>query len=191
MLPATFLGVFIACFAGEITCDVLPQPTKNCNDNDFHEPGYALGCTYHCTTGNQGESHIQTEAYNNATVCVEFKENDDTELDHVGVCFSGECLDHKKRCPGCTELDLQMRWSLLPELNKDFRRCKTLNQSSPVENCLYVCRAPYYFDSHSSENIGYFYGTYEEGNPCKLEGDKTGVCRSGWCYSKDVISLHS
>uniref|UniRef100_V5ICG4 Putative 18 3 19 kDa secreted protein n=1 Tax=Ixodes ricinus TaxID=34613 RepID=V5ICG4_IXORI len=102
MLPSVhFFGVFQSlALSGEITCDVLPQPTKNCNDNDFHEPGYALGCTYHCTTGNQGESHIQTEAYNNATVCVEFKENDDTELDHVGVCFSGECLDQQKTMSG-------------------------------------------------------------------------------------------
>uniref|UniRef100_A0A0K8RIC2 Putative basic tail protein n=1 Tax=Ixodes ricinus TaxID=34613 RepID=A0A0K8RIC2_IXORI len=191
MLPVTFLGVFIACFAGEITCDVLPQSTKNCNDNDFHEPGYAPGCKYHCTTGNEGENHIQWEAYKNATVCVEFKDDDDTKLDHVGVCFSGVCLDHIKRCPGCTESELEQRWSSLPELNKEFHRCETRNQSSPVENCLYVCKESYYFDSHNFVKIGYFYGIYEDGNLCKLEGDNTGVCRSGLCYRTDVISPQS
>uniref|UniRef100_A0A0K8R8P0 Putative basic tail protein n=1 Tax=Ixodes ricinus TaxID=34613 RepID=A0A0K8R8P0_IXORI len=191
MLAATFIGVFIACFAGEITCDLLHQTPKSCNDDVFHEPGYAPGCKFPCTTGNVGEDSIQRKEYENATVCVEFKDNDGTELDHVGVCFSGECLDHKKQCPGCTEPELEQRWSQLPELNKEFHRCETRNQSSPVKNCLYVCTAPHYFDSHSLVKTGYFYGIYVDGNPCELEGDSTGVCKSGWCYSKGVNSPRS
>uniref|UniRef100_V5HDU0 Secreted protein n=1 Tax=Ixodes ricinus TaxID=34613 RepID=V5HDU0_IXORI len=74
MLAATFIGVFIACFAGEITCDLLHQTPKSCNDDVFHEPGYAPGCKFPCTTGNVGEDSIQRKEYENATVCVEFKQ---------------------------------------------------------------------------------------------------------------------
>uniref|UniRef100_V5GK08 Uncharacterized protein n=1 Tax=Ixodes ricinus TaxID=34613 RepID=V5GK08_IXORI len=116
MLAATFIGVFIACFAGEITCDLLHQTPKSCNDDEFHEPGYAPGCKYPCTTGNAGEDSIQEE--------------------RIQKCYR-------------VRSDLEQRWSSLPELNKEFRRCDTRNQ---------------------------------------LEDGTTGVCRSGWCYSKDVIS---
>ncbi|CAN7985709.1 unnamed protein product [Ixodes pacificus] len=40
MLAATFVGVTLACFAGEITCNELKQLgqyIQNCNDNEFHE----------------------------------------------------------------------------------------------------------------------------------------------------------
>uniref|UniRef100_V5H325 Basic tail protein n=1 Tax=Ixodes ricinus TaxID=34613 RepID=V5H325_IXORI len=140
MLAATFIGVFIACFAGEITCDLLHQTPKSCNDDEFHEPGYAPGCKYPCTTGNAGEDSIQRKEYRNATVCVGFKDNVGTELDHVGVCFSGECLDHKKQCPGCTEPELEQRWSRLPETKtKEISSMTKLGtKSSPVKK-LPVC----------------------------------------------------
>uniref|UniRef100_A0A147BVX0 Basic tail protein n=1 Tax=Ixodes ricinus TaxID=34613 RepID=A0A147BVX0_IXORI len=184
MLAATFIGVFIACFAGEITCSLLHQTPKSCKDNVFHEPGYSPGCKYPCTTGDVDESKLQMKDYNDSTVCVEFQDNNDTKLDYFGVCFSGECRGYKEQCPECTESQHLQRWSSLPELGAQFHRCPTLDQSSAVENCLYVCTDSYYFDSNSIEKSGYFYGIYKDGSPCKLEGDSTGVCRSGWCYSK-------
>uniref|UniRef100_A0A0K8R3L5 Putative basic tail protein n=1 Tax=Ixodes ricinus TaxID=34613 RepID=A0A0K8R3L5_IXORI len=177
MLPATFLGVIIACFAGEITCELLHQFTKNCYDNEFHEPGYAPGCMYPCTTGNEGERHIQRKEYRNATVCVDFQDNDEMKLRHVGVCFSGVCLGHRQRCPDCNEFQLQQRWNSLPELAGEFHRCARRNQSDPVENCLYVCKRTH--DEVGKE--GYFFGIYEEGNRCTRPDGKEGTCRSGWC----------
>uniref|UniRef100_V5GMJ9 Putative 18 2 19 kDa secreted protein n=1 Tax=Ixodes ricinus TaxID=34613 RepID=V5GMJ9_IXORI len=112
MLAATFLGVFIACFAGEITCDLLRQTPKSCNDDVFHEPGYAPGCKFPCTTGNVGEDSIQRKEYENATVCVEFKDNDGAELDHVGVCFSGDMS-------GITRTKYAVRTVPNPTLNRD------------------------------------------------------------------------
>uniref|UniRef100_A0A0K8R8M1 Putative basic tail protein n=1 Tax=Ixodes ricinus TaxID=34613 RepID=A0A0K8R8M1_IXORI len=189
MLAATFVGVILTCFAGEITCNELEKMGKSvqgCNDNEFHDPGYAKGCKYHCTSGDEGETQIQEKEYRNATVCVEFEDNDDTKLHHVGVCFNGICMDHRTRCPGCTESDLEQRWSSLPELAAEFHRCTTLKQSTAVENCLYVCK-----DTHDNGKGGYFYGIYDDGNPCKLAEGNEGVCRSGWCYTKDVINPHS
>uniref|UniRef100_A0A0K8RHH0 Putative basic tail protein n=1 Tax=Ixodes ricinus TaxID=34613 RepID=A0A0K8RHH0_IXORI len=179
MLAATFFGMTIACFVGEITCNELKQLgqyIQSCGDNQFHEPGYSRGCTYSCTSGNEGENSVQINDYRNATVCVEFTDNDDTKLDHVGVCFSGVCLGHKERCPDCTESQLEERWSRLPELAGEFHRCRTLNEGAPVGNCLYVCT-----DTHEVGKEGYFYGIYKDGNPCTVENGKNGVCRSGWC----------
>uniref|UniRef100_A0A0K8RGY2 Putative basic tail protein n=1 Tax=Ixodes ricinus TaxID=34613 RepID=A0A0K8RGY2_IXORI len=180
MLPATFLGVFIACFAGEITCELLHQFTKNCNDNEFHEPGYAPGCMYPCTTGYEGESNIQMKAYRNATVCVEFEDSGDTKLVHIGACFNGICTDHRTRCPGCTESDLEKRWSRLPELAGEFHRCPDRNQSTPVESCLYICKDIY----EEVGKEGYFYGIYEDGSRCTSADGEEGTCTSGWCYKK-------
>ncbi|XP_040070386.1 uncharacterized protein LOC8042332 [Ixodes scapularis] len=182
MLAATFVGVIVACFAGEIACNELKQLgqyIQGCNDNEFHEPGYAPGCTYSCTSGTEGENSVQTNDYRNATVCVEFEDNDDTKLDHVGICLSGVCRGHRERCPGCTESELQQRWSQLPELAAEFHRCPDLSESDPVENCLYVCKA-----NHDNGKEVYFYGIYKDDNPCKPADGDEGTCRSGWCYKK-------
>uniref|UniRef100_V5HBD2 Basic tail protein n=1 Tax=Ixodes ricinus TaxID=34613 RepID=V5HBD2_IXORI len=182
MLAATFFGMIIACF-GEITCNELKQLgqyIQSCGDNQFHEPGYARGCTYSCTSGNEEENSVQINKYRNATVCVEFTSNDDAKLDHVGICLNGVCRGHTERCPDCTESQLQQRWSSLPELAAQFHQCPRLKQSAPVENCLYVCTATY--DEVGKE--GYFYGIYEDGNPCTSAGGEEGVCTSGWCYKK-------
>uniref|UniRef100_A0A0K8R9E3 Putative basic tail protein n=1 Tax=Ixodes ricinus TaxID=34613 RepID=A0A0K8R9E3_IXORI len=182
MLAATFVGVILACFAGEITSNELKKMGKSvqgCNDNEFHDPGYAHGCKYHCTSGNEGETSIQEKEYSNATVCVVFKDNEDAKLDHVGICLSGECLGHRERCPKCTESELQQRWSQLPELAAEFHRCPDLSESDPVENCLYVCKA-----THDNGKEGYFYGISKDNNPCKLTDGKEGTCRSGWLDKK-------
>uniref|UniRef100_A0A0K8RAH2 Putative basic tail protein n=1 Tax=Ixodes ricinus TaxID=34613 RepID=A0A0K8RAH2_IXORI len=179
MLAATFFGVILACFAGEITCNemkAMGKSIQSCNDDEFHDPGYAHGCKYHCTTGNEGETHIQEKEYRNATVCVVFQENENAKLDRIGICLSGECKEHKERCPGCTEPQLEQRWSSLPELAGEFHRCPTLNESTPVDNCLYICT-----DTHEVGKDGYFYGIYQDGNPCKVANGNEGTCRSGWC----------
>uniref|UniRef100_A0A0K8RJH1 Putative basic tail protein n=1 Tax=Ixodes ricinus TaxID=34613 RepID=A0A0K8RJH1_IXORI len=129
MLAATFVGVILACFAGEMTCHELKQIGKSiqgCNDNEFHDPGYSPGCMFPCTSGN-GETSVQMKEYKNATVCVDFEENEDKKPHHVGICFSGNCMGHRERCPECTESELQQRWSRLPELAGEFHRCPTLN----------------------------------------------------------------
>uniref|UniRef100_A0A090X830 Putative secreted protein n=1 Tax=Ixodes ricinus TaxID=34613 RepID=A0A090X830_IXORI len=172
MLAATFFGVILACFAGEITCNEMKKIGKvytglqrrlNSTIRDMHQVSM-----YPCTSGNAGEASIQGKEYSNATVCVVFKDNVGAELDHVGVCFSGECLGHRERCPGCTESELQQRWSQLPELAAEFHRCPDLSESDPVENCLYVCKA-----THDNGKEGYFYGISKDNNPCKLtDGQK-------------------
>uniref|UniRef100_A0A0K8RL11 Putative basic tail protein n=1 Tax=Ixodes ricinus TaxID=34613 RepID=A0A0K8RL11_IXORI len=182
MLAATFFGVILACFAGEITCNemkAMGKSIQSCNDDEFHDPGYSPGCMFPCTSGN-GETSLQMKKYKNATVCVDLEENEDKKLHHIGICLSGKCTGHRERCPECTESQLQQRWSSLPELGAQFHRCPTLDQSTPVGNCLYICKDIY----DEVEKEGYFYGIYKDGNPCRLTDSTEGECRSGWCCKK-------
>uniref|UniRef100_A0A0K8RJI2 Putative basic tail protein n=1 Tax=Ixodes ricinus TaxID=34613 RepID=A0A0K8RJI2_IXORI len=69
MMAAQLLIVIVACL-GQITCAELDPLLKRCEDKVFDDPGYSLGCTYTCKSGNRSDDTEYWGTYYDATVCV-------------------------------------------------------------------------------------------------------------------------
>uniref|UniRef100_V5GJK1 Secreted protein n=1 Tax=Ixodes ricinus TaxID=34613 RepID=V5GJK1_IXORI len=74
------------------------------------------------------------------------------------------------------EANIEEVWRKLPETQGQFHDCNPKSNATPVEKCMHICKkyAP-------NGKYGYFFGIYQDHNPCKLADGKTGECRSGLC----------
>ncbi|EEC19121.1 secreted protein, putative [Ixodes scapularis] len=186
MLAATFVGVILACFAGEITCNEfkqLHQYIQSCNNNEFHEVILVL-THFRLRQKAQDRRRPRTRRLRSNSYKPDFEENEDKKPHHVGICLSGKCVGHRERCPECTESELQQRWSQLPELAAQFHRCDDLSEVIEVERCSMTRYATSPL-SAALRALRYFFQW--DGNPCTPADGKEGKCRSGWCYEKGAI----
>uniref|UniRef100_V5IG37 Basic tail protein n=1 Tax=Ixodes ricinus TaxID=34613 RepID=V5IG37_IXORI len=174
MMAAQLLIVIVACLAGQITCAELDPLLKRCEDKVFDDPGYSLGCTYTCKSGNRSDDTEYWGTYYDATVCVDLNNGDPDQLNHIGTCRNGVCVQYEAE-------NIQQVWSTLPETQDQFHNCLRKSSENPVDNCLYICKKTAYGKE------GYFYGAYQDYNKCKLKNGDTGVCLSAFCHGPGNI----
>uniref|UniRef100_A0A0K8RL16 Putative basic tail protein n=1 Tax=Ixodes ricinus TaxID=34613 RepID=A0A0K8RL16_IXORI len=177
MMAAQLLIVIVACLAGQITCAELDPLLKRCEDKVFDDPGYSLGCTYTCKNGNRSDDTEYWGTYYDATVCVALRDGDPDKFDHIGTCKNGVCVEYK-------EDNIQDVWSQLPETQAEFHDCDHISSKDPVDKCLYICK-----NRHEHGKDGYFYGIYQDYNPCKFNGGD-GQCRSGLCTDQKIAGQY-
>uniref|UniRef100_V5H446 Putative 18 3 19 kDa secreted protein n=1 Tax=Ixodes ricinus TaxID=34613 RepID=V5H446_IXORI len=94
MMAAQLLIVIVACL-GQITCAELDPLLKRCEDKAFDDPGYSLGCTYTCKSGNRSDDTEYWGTYYDATVCVDLNNGDPDQLNHIGTCRNGVCVQYE------------------------------------------------------------------------------------------------
>uniref|UniRef100_A0A0K8R980 Putative basic tail protein n=1 Tax=Ixodes ricinus TaxID=34613 RepID=A0A0K8R980_IXORI len=175
MMAAQLLIVTVACLA-QMTGAELNPDLKRCADKVFDDPGYSLGCTYTCKSGNRSDDTEYWGTYYDATVCVVLENGDPDKFDHIGTCQKGICVQY-------TGNNLQDVWNTLPELQGQFHDCPPVSSMDPVDNCLYICKR------HQYGKEGYFFGIYQDYNPCKFNG-KLGQCRSGLCIDQEIAGKY-
>uniref|UniRef100_A0A147BXK5 Basic tail protein n=1 Tax=Ixodes ricinus TaxID=34613 RepID=A0A147BXK5_IXORI len=177
MLAAQLLIVIVACL-GQITCTELNPDLKRCQEKVFDDPGYSLGCTYTCKSGNRSDDTEYWGIYCDATVCVALRDGDPDKFDHIGTCKNGVCVEY-------TAVNVQQVWSILPETQPQFHDCDPKSSKDPVDKCLYICKK-----SHEHGKDGYFYGIYQDNSPCNFK-NTTGQCRSGMCVDQKIAGKYS
>uniref|UniRef100_A0A0K8RGT6 Putative basic tail protein n=1 Tax=Ixodes ricinus TaxID=34613 RepID=A0A0K8RGT6_IXORI len=177
-MPAVSLFiVIVACLAGQITCAELDPALKRCPDEEFHKPGYSLGCTYTCRNGPPEDENEYWGNYRDATVCVVLENGDPNKFKHIGTCKNGACVQYEGD-------HIEQVWRKLPELQAEFHHCPQIKTDDIVDNCLYICQK-----SDDPRGPGYFYGIYLDYHRCNFKGGD-GQCRSGLCIDGKIAGQY-
>uniref|UniRef100_A0A0K8R8F5 Putative basic tail protein n=1 Tax=Ixodes ricinus TaxID=34613 RepID=A0A0K8R8F5_IXORI len=177
-MPAgILLIVTVACLAGQVAYGELKPELKRCPDKVFDDPGYSLGCTYPCKSGNPGDDTEYWGIYAEAPVCVDLENGDPSKFNHIGTCENGKCVQYKGG-------NLEQVWHTLPALRGQFHDCPDQSSTYPVGNCLFICKK-----SYQGGKDGYFYGIYLDYNQCKFKGGP-GQCRSGLCIDQEIAGKY-